>query len=147
MNTTGAPVGSAYPYADQAPPTAPPPQASNFMGSGGGPARSRESDDRKLFIGGLPGACEKQHMESYFAQFGPVEHAVVMYDRNTGRSRGFGFVVYGQLTDMETCLASGPHVLLEKTVDVKRASQDPPHSGKGGGKGFSGGKGGYGGKG
>ncbi|EER00884.1 pre-mRNA-splicing factor SF2, putative [Perkinsus marinus ATCC 50983] len=132
---------------DRVPPTAPPQQGGNYV-SGGGSGRSRESDDRKLFIGGLPGACEKQHMDSYFSQFGPVEHTMVMYDRNTGRSRGFGFVVYSQLTDMETCLASGPHVLLEKTVDVKRASQDPPsHGGKGGGKGYSGGKGEYGGKG
>ncbi|EER14394.1 conserved hypothetical protein [Perkinsus marinus ATCC 50983] len=68
-------------------------------------------------------------MDGYFSQFGPVEHSVVMFDRNTGRSRGFGFVVYSQVTDMETCLASGPHVLLEKTVDVKRASQGPSQNG------------------
>ncbi|EER13459.1 Pre-mRNA-splicing factor SF2, putative [Perkinsus marinus ATCC 50983] len=122
------------------------PPRSGGGGGGGGAMRSRESDDRKLFVGGLPAPCEKQHMDGYFSQFGPVEHSVVMFDRNTGRSRGFGFVVYSQVTDMETCLASGPHVLLDKTVDVKRASQGPSQNGgKAGGKGFGGGKGGKGG--
>ncbi|KAF4660360.1 hypothetical protein FOL47_007194 [Perkinsus chesapeaki] len=113
------------------------PGGSNSASGGGG--RPRDGEGRKLFVGGLPGTCEKQHMESYFGQFGQVDDACVMFDRNTGRSRGFGFVVYNQLTDMETCLASGPHVILDKSVDVKRASIDPPPgSGGKGGKGFSG---------
>lgn len=58
-------------------------------------------------------------MDSYFSQFGPVEHTMVMYDRNTGRSRGFGFVVYSQLTDMEV---GGLLVLVMLMADVSDLS-------------------------
>ncbi|KAF4758590.1 hypothetical protein FOZ63_008732, partial [Perkinsus olseni] len=59
-----------------------------------------------------------------------------MTDRVTGRTRGFGFVTYTTLDATELCLASGPHVLMDKMVDVKRATiQGPPppqHSNRGG---------------
>lgn len=46
----------------------------------------------KLFVGSLPWAVDDQKLGDLFSQFGSVVSAVVLKDRMTGRSRGFGFV-------------------------------------------------------
>ena len=46
----------------------------------------------KLFIGGLSFSSSSQRLQETFARFGSVESASVVTDRDTGRSRGFGFV-------------------------------------------------------
>lgn len=46
----------------------------------------------KLFVGSLPWAVDDQKLGDLFSQFGNVASAVVLKDRMTGRSRGFGFV-------------------------------------------------------
>ena len=46
----------------------------------------------KLFVGGLPFSTSEERLREVFAQAGKVESAVVVTDRGTGRSRGFGFV-------------------------------------------------------
>ena len=48
----------------------------------------------KLFVGGLPFATTDDELADAFAQFGTVKSAKVITDRETGRSRGFGFVEY-----------------------------------------------------
>ncbi len=47
---------------------------------------------KKLFVGSLPWAVDDQKLGDLFSQFGTVSSAVVLKDRMTGRSRGFGFV-------------------------------------------------------
>lgn len=51
-------------------------------------------DKRKIFVGGLPTDITQLEFRSFFSQFGELREALVMFDRNTGRSRGFGFVTY-----------------------------------------------------
>lgn len=46
----------------------------------------------KLFVGGLPYAMNDQALNDLFAEFGAVTSAAVITDRNTGQSKGFGFV-------------------------------------------------------
>lgn len=46
----------------------------------------------KLFVGGLPFSTSEERLREVFAEAGTVESAVVVTDRGTGRSRGFGFV-------------------------------------------------------
>ena len=46
----------------------------------------------KLYVGGLPYSTTDSELEEYFAQKGAVTSAVVIMDRETGRSKGFGFV-------------------------------------------------------
>jgi len=46
----------------------------------------------KLFVGGLPYAMNDQALNDLFAEYGPVTSAVVITDRQTGQSKGFGFV-------------------------------------------------------
>ena len=46
----------------------------------------------KIFVGGLPWETRKDSLQSYFDQFGEIIEAVVIIDRSTGRSKGYGFV-------------------------------------------------------
>jgi hypothetical protein len=55
----------------------------------------------KLFIGGLSWDTNTEDLKAAFSNFGRVVDAVVIQDRNTGRSRGFGFVTYEKGTDAE----------------------------------------------
>jgi RNA recognition motif-containing protein len=47
---------------------------------------------KKLFVGSLPWGVDNQKLQDLFAPFGEVTEAVVLMDKMTGRSRGFGFV-------------------------------------------------------
>ena len=49
----------------------------------------------RLFVGNLPWKVTEQELEALFAEHGPVSEAVLMLDRESGRSRGFGFVTMG----------------------------------------------------
>jgi len=53
-----------------------------------------KKDSRKLFVGGLPSDVTEKEFNDFFAQYGIVLDSVVMYDRETQRSRGFGFVTF-----------------------------------------------------
>jgi RNA recognition motif-containing protein len=74
----------------------------------------------KVFVGGLPQTVDKQALQEHFEQVGEVRDAVVMVDRATGRSRGFGFVRFNSPDAVERVLAS-PQELGGQPVDVKRA--------------------------
>ncbi|EER11247.1 conserved hypothetical protein [Perkinsus marinus ATCC 50983] len=78
-------------------------------------------EERKLFLGGLPYNCGQRELREYFSQFGDIDDATVMIDHLTGRSRGFGFITFQYSQDMEVCLDNIPHVVMDKTIDVKRA--------------------------
>lgn len=47
---------------------------------------------KKLFVGSLPWGLDDQKLHDLFSQYGSVTSAIVLKDRQTGRSRGFGFV-------------------------------------------------------
>ena len=50
----------------------------------------------KLFVGGLAWATSDESLHAHFEQFGEVTEAKVITDRDTGRSRGFGFVTFAE---------------------------------------------------
>jgi RNA-binding protein Musashi len=54
-----------------------------------GPARTK-----KIFVGGLASTVTESDFKKYFDQFGTITDVVVMYDHNTQRPRGFGFITY-----------------------------------------------------
>lgn len=104
----------------------------------------------KLFIGGLAWHTEETTLRQKFEEFGPVEEAVVVKDRDTGRSRGFGFVRFSQDEDAQKAIASMNNVEFDgRTIRVDKASDNGPRGGGGGfgggrgGGGFGGGRGGY----
>lgn len=53
-----------------------------------------QSDLGKLFIGGISWDTNEDRLKEYFSSYGEVVESVIMKDRNTGRARGFGFVVF-----------------------------------------------------
>ncbi|KAI4217299.1 MAG: hypothetical protein LQ351_000608 [Letrouitia transgressa] len=60
----------------------------------------------KLFIGGLAWHTDDSALRAKFEEFGQVEEAIVVKDRDTGRSRGFGFVRYSQAQDADAAIQS-----------------------------------------
>ncbi|ELR10329.1 hypothetical protein VC83_07944 [Pseudogymnoascus destructans] len=97
----------------------------------------------KLFIGGLAWHTDETALRAKFEEFGAVEEAVVVKDRDTGRSRGFGFVRYGQEADADAAIAAMNNIEFDgRTIRVDKASE---RGAGGGGGGFGGGRGGGGG--
>ncbi|EXK48347.1 hypothetical protein FOMG_01332 [Fusarium oxysporum f. sp. melonis 26406] len=122
----------------------------------------------KLFIGGLAWHTEEATLRQKFEEFGPVEEAVVVKDRDTGRSRGFGFVRYTQEGDAQKAIATMNNVEYEsllflvswricyliliqnliisrfdgRTIRVDKASDNGPRGGFGRGGGYGRGFGG-----
>jgi len=74
----------------------------------------------KLFIGGLPGSVTSESMREFFSQFGKVVDSTVMLDRETGRSKGFGFVSF-EGANVEPILGFGNLEIDGKLIDVKLA--------------------------
>ena len=50
---------------------------------------------KKIYIGNLPFSVDSEGLRKIFSEFGEVTDAIVITDRNSGRSKGFGFVEYG----------------------------------------------------
>ncbi|KAJ5615017.1 Nucleotide-binding alpha-beta plait [Penicillium hordei] len=104
----------------------------------------------KLFIGGLSWNTDDNSLRQRFEEFGVVEDATVVKDRDTGRSRGFGFVRFS--TDDEATAAmnamnnqefDGRQIRVDKATE--RAAGGGGRGGFGGGGYRGGGNGGYGG--
>ncbi|XP_057949420.1 heterogeneous nuclear ribonucleoprotein 1-like [Malania oleifera] len=79
-----------------------------------------ESENGKLFVGGVSRETNEEALKAYFAKFGEVEQTLVMRDRNTGHGRGFGFVTFSDPSVTEKVLQE-KHRIQGRTVDVKRA--------------------------
>lgn len=100
----------------------------------------------RIFVGNLPFSCDDETLHSHFAAIGEVSSARVMSDRETGRSRGFGFV---EMADADQA-RSAIEQLDGQEIDGRRISvseaRPPQNSGGGGGnRGGGGGRGGHGG--
>ncbi|HEX2735224.1 MAG TPA: RNA-binding protein [Polyangiaceae bacterium] len=107
--------------------------------------RSKESMGNKLFVGGLSWNTDDQGLRAAFEPFGAVEDARVMTDRDTGRSRGFGFVTFTDSASAQNAMKQMDGTELDgRRVAVNEAQERAPRGGGGGG-GFGGGGGGGGG--
>ncbi len=105
----------------------------------------------KLYVGNLPYSVRDNDLEQAFSAFGAVTSAKVMMERDTGRSKGFGFVEMGSDAEAQAAI-QGMHgqALGGRAIVVNEArpmEARPPRSGGGGGYGGGreGGGGGYGG--
>ncbi|TYZ66531.1 hypothetical protein PybrP1_006383, partial [[Pythium] brassicae (nom. inval.)] len=99
-------------------------------------------ESKKIFVGGLAPSVTEQDFRRYFEEYGRTTDAVVMFDRDTQRSRGFGFVTFEEEGAVAEVI-SKTHEIHGKTVEIKRA--EPKEARPGGG--YGGGGGGYGGRG
>ena len=102
----------------------------------------------KLYVGNLPYSVRDSDLEQSFGQFGAVTSAKVMMERDTGRSKGFGFVEMGSDAEAQAAIAgmNGQSLGGRSCVvnEARPMEARPPRTGGGGGYGGGGG-GGYGG--
>ena len=82
----------------------------------------------KLFVGGLPWAVTDEKLRETFSGYGEITEAKVIMDRETGRSRGFGFVTFADESDAREALE-----LDGSDLDGRRIRVDMAH-GRGGGR-------------
>nr|CAH7740285.1 unnamed protein product [Callosobruchus chinensis] len=78
-------------------------------------------DDRKLFVGGLSWETTDKELRDHFGQYGEIESINVKTDPNTGRSRGFAFIVFSHAEAIDKVVAAGEHTINNKKVDPKKA--------------------------
>ncbi|XP_050373216.1 glycine-rich RNA-binding protein 2, mitochondrial-like [Argentina anserina] len=104
----------------------------------------------KLFVGGLSFSTDDSSLKDAFSGFGDVTDAKVITDRDTGRSRGFGFVNFADESAANSAVtAMDGQELNGRNIRVSVANERPPRSGFGGGYGggsgggYRGGDGGY----
>ncbi|KAL0604614.1 Heterogeneous nuclear ribonucleoprotein A1 [Plecturocebus cupreus] len=76
---------------------------------------------RKLFIGGLSFETTDESLRSHFEQWGTLMDYVGMRDPNTKRSRGFGFVTYATVEEVDAAMNARPHKVDGRVVQPKRA--------------------------
>ena len=103
---------------------------------------------KKLYVGGLPYSTTDAELKDAFSQAGAVTSAVVIMDKMTGRSKGFGFVELASDEDAQKAIDmfngkdfGGRNI----TVNEARPMEDRPRRDFRGGGGGGGGGGGYGG--
>ena len=101
---------------------------------------------KRLYVGNLSYQTTETDLTSLFEQVGPVESANIITDRDTGRSKGFGFVEMGN-EDAEKAIAQFNGTELNgRALTVNEARPREERSGGGGGRGgYGGGRGGGGG--
>jgi RNA recognition motif-containing protein len=100
----------------------------------------------KLFVGGLPYSTSNDRLREIFAEIGQVESATVVTDRDTGRSRGFGFVEMATAEEAEQAVSrlngqqlDGRRLQVEKAKENGGSGGGARRSGSGGGFGSRGG--------
>jgi hypothetical protein len=102
----------------------------------------------KLYVGNLAYGIRDEDLQQAFAQFGTVSSAKVMMDRDTGRSKGFGFVEMGSDAEAQSAINGMNGQALEGralVVNEARPREERPGGFGGGGGGGRSGGGGYGG--
>ncbi|MEZ6189765.1 MAG: RNA-binding protein [Phycisphaerales bacterium] len=100
----------------------------------------------KIYVGNLSFRTTQQELEDLFTNYGSVQEAAVVTDRETGRSRGFGFVTMPEDSEANAAIEALNGTEIEGrtlTVNEARPKTDRPRSGGGGG--YGGGRGGGGG--
>ncbi|MFW5830135.1 MAG: RNA recognition motif domain-containing protein [Planctomycetota bacterium] len=94
-----------------------------------------------IYVGNLPFSTTQADLEGLFAPYSSVSRATIVTDRETGRSRGFGFVTLDDESAIDRAIAELHDSDFDgRALRVRRAEDRPPRNGGGGGGG--GGRGG-----
>lgn len=108
-----------------------------------------QANVKKIFVGGVKDHVEAENLTEYFSQFGAVEKAEIISDKQTGRKRGFGFVYFEDCDSATKAAIAKFHTIDGNKVEVKKAQtkQELATKGRGRGRGmqnYGGGRGGGG---
>ncbi|MEJ7862330.1 MAG: RNA-binding protein [Pyrinomonadaceae bacterium] len=99
----------------------------------------------KLYVGNLSFGVTSEDLQEHFAQAGTVESAKVVEDRDTGRSRGFGFVEMSTAEEGQAAIEQFNNQDFDGRNLVVNEARPREEGGGGGNRGGGGGRGGYGG--
>ena len=104
----------------------------------------------KLFVAGLPFSYDDQELNDLFTEYGAVQSAKVISDRETGKSKGFGFVEFADSTAAQAAIKALDSTEINGRKLVVKEAEDRPKGGGGdrggyGGGGYGGNRGGGGG--
>lgn len=98
---------------------------------------------KKLYVGSLSYDTGDRELEGLFAAIGKVQSAKVIMDRDTGRSKGFGFVEMSTESEAQEAIQKLNGTMQDgRSIMVSEAKPEAPRSGGGGGRGGFGGGGG-----
>jgi len=78
--------------------------------------RAEHERTAKVFVGGLAATVTSESLKNYLTQFGPVMDATVMFDRETGRSKGFAFATFANEESVEQAMIASGSELEGKPV-------------------------------
>jgi RNA recognition motif-containing protein len=92
----------------------------NNNNNGADNAMNDSMNKRKVFVGGLSPDTKVEHLREYFSKFGNVENVTIKYDKS-GRSKGFGFVLFEDVDTPNKVYAQDVHIIQGKRVDTKSA--------------------------
>ncbi len=104
-------------------------------------------DNKKLFVGNLPWTVTSDSLREMFAEFGEIVEAMLITDRETGRSKGFGFVTFTTEEAAQAAISAKNNSDLEgrpMVVNVAKPKEPRNDFRGGGGGGYRGGGGGGG---
>jgi len=116
------------------------------MGQTTSSSREKNEFRMKLYVGNLSYNTSEDELRDAFAQYGEVASAKIITDRDTGRSKGFGFVEFNDDEAAKRAMSSLNGTDLggrNLTVNEARPQADRPRSGMGGGRERNGGGSGY----
>jgi RNA recognition motif-containing protein len=87
-------------------------------------------DQNKLFVGGLPWSVTSDDLKGLFAEYGEITEAIIINDRDSGRSKGFGFVTFANADDAQKALEMSGREVEGRAIVVNVAK---PRENNGGG--------------
>ena len=97
---------------------------------------------QKIFVGGLSWNTDEESLTSHFTKFGNIEEAKIITDRETGRSRGFGFITFSDaeeanqaVSEMDGAEIDGRNIRVNIAEDKRRSGPPRGNRGFGGGGG------------
>lgn len=100
------------------------PSAIRTVGTAAAAAAGGISQVQKLFVANLPWTVGNKELKLYFSKFGHVASASIVYDKNCGLSRGFGFVSYSNRSGFNAAVNQSVHALEGRALTVQPASSN-----------------------
>ena len=88
-------------------------------------------EKNKIFVGSLPWSINSDSLKELFSQYGEITEAVVITDRETGRSKGFGFVTFASEESAQKALDMGGKEVEGRSIIVNMAKPREERSGGG----------------
>lgn len=92
-------------------------------------------DQSKIYVGNLSYQTSEDDLRDFFGKFGSIEHLTIIMDRETGRSKGFGFITYSSSQEANAALEVNGQDLDGRTLKVNIARDNRDGGGSRGGFG------------